>query len=347
MARRTAPAILAAYKQDLPGATPPQIEVAIESDAFSRTGSTWIAEKKVAQNRAPVFSYRLVQGVAAPIDAQTPYPQGASHALDISLKFDNRNPSAAEPENGAALVATAKNMSRYWAGFAKTGIPVAQGQPAWPAYNLTTRPIMLLKAQCEVVNDQYPEHPQGMVGDDGAGVAQRGSSPVGRRPYGEGDRRRRWRGRGSALSLFRTATLVVDCKRRRHTRRHPPPPPASRSPLPRTLRYGVGTSLLHPLHHRPGPRPAQLRDHPAADLPKRPLQPRRRIQHREGAAVHLHRIGQGPQPRLGQQDRRLGCILQAADEGVSVSRSFSGSQIITTARGLRCTAALAACAARS
>ncbi|MDB5439544.1 MAG: carboxylesterase/lipase family protein [Caulobacteraceae bacterium] len=150
------PAILAAYKQDLPGATPPQIEVAIESDAFSRTGSTWIAEKKVAQHRAPVFNYRLVQGVAAPIDAQTPYPQGAGHALDISLKFDNRGASAAEPDNGSALVATAKNMSRYWAGFAKTGIPHADGQPAWPAYNLTSRPIMLLKPQCEVVSDQYP-----------------------------------------------------------------------------------------------------------------------------------------------------------------------------------------------
>lgn len=159
-------AIIAAYRKDLPAATPSQIAIAIQSDTFSRIGSNYIAEKKAAQGRAPVYLYRLVQGLAAPVPGTT-YPIGAMHALDIGLKFDNADGgptgvsgaagrNAAEPDGGAALRATAKNMSRYWAGFAKTGTPVAEGQPAWPAYSTTTRPMMLLKPQCEVVNDQYP-----------------------------------------------------------------------------------------------------------------------------------------------------------------------------------------------
>lgn len=159
-------ALLAAYRKDLPEATPSQIAIAIQSDSFSRAGSTYIAEKKVAQGRAPVFLYRLAQGLTVPVPG-TNYPTGAMHALDIGLKFDNASGdptgvsgpggrSAAEPDGGAALRATAKNMSHFWAGFAKTGVPHAEGQPGWPAYDLTSRPIMLLEAQCEVVNDQYP-----------------------------------------------------------------------------------------------------------------------------------------------------------------------------------------------
>jgi para-nitrobenzyl esterase len=149
------PALVAAYHQDMPAATPAQIAVTIQSDSFSRVGSTRIAEEKVRQGRAPVYLYRLTEGVKAPIPGTT-YPTGASHALDIGLKFDNSGPRASEPDGGAALQATAKNMSRLWAGFAKTGTPTAEGQPAWPAYNLATRPMMLIKAQCEVVSDAYP-----------------------------------------------------------------------------------------------------------------------------------------------------------------------------------------------
>ena len=149
------PALLAAYQQDMPTATPSQIAVAVSSDSFSRVGSTWIAEKKVAQGKAAVYNYRLVQGTTPPLPG-TSIPGGAGHALDIGLKFDITGPDAAEPDNGAALIATAKNMSRYWTSFAKTGVPHAEGQPIWPAYDLNRRPMMLLKAKCEVVDDQYP-----------------------------------------------------------------------------------------------------------------------------------------------------------------------------------------------
>ena len=147
--------LLAAYRRDMPGAAAPQLAVAIQSDTFSRIGSDYIADRKYAQRRAPVYLYRLTGGMVAPVEG-TNYPAGASHALDISLKFDNVADRPAEPDGGAALRATAKNMSRYWASFARSSVPSAEGQPAWPAFDSARRPMMLLQPRCEVVFDQYP-----------------------------------------------------------------------------------------------------------------------------------------------------------------------------------------------
>lgn len=149
------PALLAAYHRDMPAATPSQIAVAIQSDSFSRVGSDRIAERKAAQGKAPVYLYRLTEGMKATIP-DTTFPLGASHALDISLKFDNSGERPTEPDKGAALQAAAKAMSGYWAGFAKTGVPSTTGQPGWPAFNTRERPMMLIQAQCTVVKDQYP-----------------------------------------------------------------------------------------------------------------------------------------------------------------------------------------------
>jgi len=48
---------------------------------------------------------------------------------------------------------TAQNMSALWAGFARTGVPHAEGVPEWPAYDLTDRATMWIDAECRVVND--------------------------------------------------------------------------------------------------------------------------------------------------------------------------------------------------
>jgi para-nitrobenzyl esterase len=50
----------------------------------------------------------------------------------------------------------AKNMSRMWAAFARTGQPSAAGQPTWSAYDLQARSTMMIAARCHVANDPYP-----------------------------------------------------------------------------------------------------------------------------------------------------------------------------------------------
>jgi para-nitrobenzyl esterase len=158
------PKLLAAYRRDRPDASPTQIAVAMESAAFAGAGSIAIAERKARQGGAPVFMYMLTDHINAVIPG-TNYQVGAMHAMDIRLKFDNlaaadsRQPSLT-PEEAADHALAAKNMSRMWASFARTGQPAAAGQPDWPAYDLQKRATMMIEARCHIANDPYPSERQ-------------------------------------------------------------------------------------------------------------------------------------------------------------------------------------------
>ena len=43
-------------------------------------------------------------------------------------------------------------MRAYWVNFASTGVPTVEGEPAWPTYNTSDRPTMVLDAKREVIN---------------------------------------------------------------------------------------------------------------------------------------------------------------------------------------------------
>jgi para-nitrobenzyl esterase len=152
--------VLAAYRKGRPDASPSEIAIAIESAGFAGAGSIAIAERKVAQGRAPVFMYMMTDHINATVPG-TNYQIGAMHAMDIRLKFDNvaitesRQPSLT-PEERADHEMAAKNMSHLWATFARTSQPAAPGQPAWPAYDLNKRATMMIAARCHVADDPYP-----------------------------------------------------------------------------------------------------------------------------------------------------------------------------------------------
>jgi para-nitrobenzyl esterase len=75
------------------------------------------------------------------------------HALDIPFKFYNveSGMGGTRPDRFEA----SQNMSELWATFARTGLPAAEGQPDWPAYNLDSRPTMRIDVRCEVLNDLF------------------------------------------------------------------------------------------------------------------------------------------------------------------------------------------------
>jgi len=158
--RADAPKLLAEYRRSRPDASPSEVAVAIESAAFAGAGSIAIAERKTAQNRAPVYMYTMTDHINATVPG-TNYQVGAAHAMDIRLKFDNLVPSEARirsltDEERADHAQAAKNMSRMWASFARSGQPAAPNQPAWPAYDLQSRATMMIAARCHVANDPYP-----------------------------------------------------------------------------------------------------------------------------------------------------------------------------------------------
>jgi para-nitrobenzyl esterase len=95
-----------------------------------------IARIRTAQG-LKVYPFRFSY-VAESLRKQWP---GAMHATEIPYVFNTvaaRYGSELAPADAAA----ARAMHAYWVGFAKTGAPAAQGQPAWPAYDPTTDVIM-------------------------------------------------------------------------------------------------------------------------------------------------------------------------------------------------------------
>jgi para-nitrobenzyl esterase len=140
----------AAYKlyQSLRPADPPTYWVtAAMTDRMTRMDSIRLAERKAAQQSAPVFMYRL--------DWQTPILDGAMrspHGLDVPLVFDNvdKKPgilgTGPEPKQIAAI------MSQAWINFARTSNP-SQRNLAWPGYDTASRQTMMFDVGSHTMSD--------------------------------------------------------------------------------------------------------------------------------------------------------------------------------------------------
>jgi para-nitrobenzyl esterase len=165
--------VLATYRKTRPHASPPDLYTAITTAAFFWLAGIRIAERKAAQQGAPVYMYMFVHQSNYVIPGTT-HTIGAAHALEIPYKFGNIHPVGQEshadtmqPGSNISLdnlVGTdpdrekvARNMSEMWTTYARTGHPGAKGQPAWPAYTLETRATMQIDAQCKVIDDPFGE----------------------------------------------------------------------------------------------------------------------------------------------------------------------------------------------
>jgi para-nitrobenzyl esterase len=148
-----APVLLQAYRKDRPRATPSELYLAARSAPIMGLGSLAIAERKAAQQRAPVYYYNLAyrSNMKLPGGAEA----GAMHAIDIPLVFDNAGPTTTLLGDRPDRLAAARNMSSLWANFARTSVPSAPGQPAWRPYSPQDRATMVIDAECRMVSDRH------------------------------------------------------------------------------------------------------------------------------------------------------------------------------------------------
>jgi len=149
--------IVATYRAAMPKASAPDIFVAAASIGMMGLGSLEIAEKKAAQQAAPVYLYQFGYKSEATIPG-TDYPLGTPHAMDITFKFHNETPedgpwmlSGSRPERFIA----SHSMAELWANFARSGRPAAAGVPEWPAFNLAERASLRIDTTCEVIYNRY------------------------------------------------------------------------------------------------------------------------------------------------------------------------------------------------
>ena len=149
-----ADSVLACYRRTMPDATPVERAIAIETATFMGNNTALLADRKALQP-APVYRYRDDFRSNVPIKG-TNWTLRACHASDIAIVFYNYEMTDLQG-NGPGLPAASKAMSSYFAGFARSAVPAAHGQPAWPRYEAATRAVMLLDSQCRVAMDPSGE----------------------------------------------------------------------------------------------------------------------------------------------------------------------------------------------
>jgi para-nitrobenzyl esterase len=143
----TAEAAFTLYRAQCHGGPPAYWVAALITDMAFRLSAITVAERKAAQQAAPVFMYRL--------DWRTPVKDGvlrAPHGLDMPLVFDNVAIARGMVGPGRAPQRMANVMSRAWIDFATAANPSQPGLD-WPAYDAATRKTMIFAAASQVVAD--------------------------------------------------------------------------------------------------------------------------------------------------------------------------------------------------
>src|SRR6266851_2464890 len=146
------------YRRSRPNAAPKDVLLAIATDRTMRIDSIKLAERKAAQNAAPVYMYMFAW--------ETPVLGGrlkAPHALEIPFVFDTLAVSAIAGD-GPERFPLADRMSKAWLAFARSGDPNHGGLPKWPAYSIEERATMIFDNECKIERD--PQHEERLAWTD-------------------------------------------------------------------------------------------------------------------------------------------------------------------------------------
>ncbi|MEK7795324.1 MAG: carboxylesterase family protein, partial [Candidatus Hydrogenedentota bacterium] len=147
-----AEALLAAFKKLHPDYSPTYLMNDFTTNMRMFIGSVTLAERKAAQNAAPVYLYNLVW--------ETPVGGGifkSPHTLEMPFVFNNVDKSRPLVGPGDAPEKMAAQMSDAWIAFARTGDPNTASIPKWPPYDAKRRATMTFDIESKVVDDPLSE----------------------------------------------------------------------------------------------------------------------------------------------------------------------------------------------
>jgi para-nitrobenzyl esterase len=147
-----ADALIAALREAFPSYSPTHLITAERTVSGAWLGSLTLAERKLAQRRAPVYMYML--------QWESPVEGGmmrAAHAIDLPLVFDTVPAGASLVGSGPEPQLVADQMSTAWIAFARYGSPNAPGLPHWPTYDTTRRATMIFDTESRLDDDPFAE----------------------------------------------------------------------------------------------------------------------------------------------------------------------------------------------
>ncbi len=141
-----AEAVLTAYRDEDPKASPFILNARIVTDGSFRRSAFTMAERKAAQGRAKVWTYLW----ASPSPAYGGR-YGATHATDVPyMMHDIRSPLAGPSDDSLRL---ADQSAAAWASFAATGDPNNPKTPRWPAYDAASRTTLVFGSPTLAADD--------------------------------------------------------------------------------------------------------------------------------------------------------------------------------------------------
>ncbi len=146
--------IVAMYRRLYPAYSPSDVFFAATTAGRSWRAQFVQADRRAAQpaGSAPTYIYQY--------DWQSPADGGkwrAGHMADIPMIFDNVAYGVGTTGGGYDAQKVADLMSSAAIAFARTGNPNTRGLPRWPAYNLTTRPTLIVDLPPRIQNDPRGE----------------------------------------------------------------------------------------------------------------------------------------------------------------------------------------------
>ncbi len=136
------------YRASHTSASPSEIMAYVMSDQMYRRNDTLAADLRARQSGAPTYSY-LITWRSPEMGGKLMSP----HTVCIPFVFGTYEVAAPMIGSGPAQAALSAKMMAAWTSFARTGVPIASGVPAWTPYNAETRPTMIFDDKCRVVND--------------------------------------------------------------------------------------------------------------------------------------------------------------------------------------------------
>lgn len=140
--------VITGYRKASPEASPSDLFFAITTARRVRQQAWAQAERKAAQNAAPVWLYEL--------EWETPVEGGkwkSPHSLDLAFVFDNVAKSESMVGHGTEPRALADQMSAAWLAFARTGNPNNKASPQWAPFKPPERATMVFDVKSRVEND--------------------------------------------------------------------------------------------------------------------------------------------------------------------------------------------------
>ena len=140
--------IVEAYRKEYPKATPFQLWAAASAADWMRLNAHTLAERKAAQNAAPIYHY--VFAWTPPVLDGKP---GTYHACEIAYVFDNIDKCVRQAGAGPVALALSTQVSRAWIQLARTGNPNHPGLPNWPAYTADKRSVMFFDHPSHIRNN--------------------------------------------------------------------------------------------------------------------------------------------------------------------------------------------------